>query len=352
MAWHCAEMHLLGRRRGVRAGQGHGRGRTGTGAARGGEGGPGGEAAPEPGAKSPGSQRARAAGPGGTHRPSAPGRRWPARCPLAGSPPSASGPALASRRLRRPLLTAARPPQRGGGAGDPRQLEDASTRAPAGGAPAGSRMRCRLPLRVPGPPWDPSPLRPCLRLRSAPRPRGVGGGTAGRGRATRGEGLACEANGVASRRAAEVVRQDPPISLVGLRFPPLQCLSSGTRVLLFTEGGRFAPLGLARTSLGVRGPEGWTEGEEGSRKPRGGQEGPAPLGVAAVAGRSSGVRGRRQAGREVGSGSPRERPRSGRESPGAGLGSPWTGQSRGPTGVTGAEGLAAWVALGQPSPRR
>lgn len=345
-------MHLLGRRRGVRAGQGHGRGRTGTGAARGGEGGPGGEAAPEPGAKSPGSQRARAAGPGGTHRPSAPGRRWPARCPLAGSPPSASGPALASRRLRRPLLTAARPPQRGGGAGDPRQLEDASTRAPAGGAPAGSRMRCRLPLRVPGPPWDPSPLRPCLRLRSAPRPRGVGRGTAGRGRATRGEGLACEANGVASRRAAEVVRQDPPISLVGLRFPPLQCLSSGTRVLLFTEGGRFAPLGLARTSLGVRGPEGWTEGEEGSRKPRGGQEGPAPLGVAAVAGRSSGVRGRRQAGREVGSGSPRERPRSGRESPGAGLGSPWTGQSRGPTGVTGAEGLAAWVALGQPSPRR
>ncbi|XP_045316691.1 collagen alpha-2(I) chain-like [Leopardus geoffroyi] len=92
----------------------------------------------------------------------------------------------ASRRRRRrpPVVTAAGPP---GWEGAPatRGGADRAARAPAGGAPAGSRVRSTPTLRVPGPPGRPAPPAPAQTPRTRARPAGGAGLPAG-GRAERG----------------------------------------------------------------------------------------------------------------------------------------------------------------------
>ena len=88
----------------------------------------------------------------------------------------------ASRRRRRrpPVVTAAGPP---GWEGAPatRGGADRAARAPAGGAPAGSRVRSTPTLRVPGPPGRPAPPAPAQTPRTRAPPAGGAGLPAGLG---------------------------------------------------------------------------------------------------------------------------------------------------------------------------
>lgn len=160
-AWRCREVHLLGGRgwaraeRGGAGWRGSGAGRLGLGAAGAGSG--------------SAAARALAVGPTALTDP------WHRGCGGRRSALS-RGPVL---RLPAPLQPRGGSREGGEGAPATRHRTDLAAQDPAGGAPAGSRVRLGPPLRVPRPPRD-APPRPA---RACAVPRSPGRTVACRGRA-------------------------------------------------------------------------------------------------------------------------------------------------------------------------